>query len=129
MSRDAPAASSPPFPIDGSGAAPVFREPWEAQAFALVVALHARGLFSWPDWSQSLAQAIARAQARGDAETGASDYRHWLDALEHLVAERGLAPPLALGALRQAWRGAAEITPHGQPVELPAGLRALGRRR
>jgi nitrile hydratase accessory protein len=122
-----PAEPAPPIPgCDATG--PVFGEPWEAQAFALVVALHARGLFSWSEWAQHLSQAIARAQSRGDPDLGASYYRHWLDALETLVAERGLAPPLALGALRQAWRSAAEITAHGQPVVLPAGLRALGRR-
>lgn len=123
---DRAAAASPP---ECDAAGPVFREPWEAQAFALVVALHARGLFSWGEWAQHLSQAIARAQSQGDPDTGASYYHHWLDALEHLVAERGLAPPLALGALRQAWRSAAEITPHGQPVQLPSGLRAFGRRR
>jgi hypothetical protein len=26
---------------------PVFREPWEAQAFSMAVALHERGLFTW----------------------------------------------------------------------------------
>jgi hypothetical protein len=37
----------PGIPRDADG--PVFREPWEAQAFAMAVALHARGLFTWPN--------------------------------------------------------------------------------
>ena len=33
---------------------PVFSEPWQAEAFALVVALHERGLFSWAEWAEAL---------------------------------------------------------------------------
>ena len=36
----------------------VFTEPWEAQAFSLVIALHESGVFSWDEWSDALAQAI-----------------------------------------------------------------------
>ena len=39
---------------------PVFKEPWEAQAFSLVIALHESGVFSWDEWSDALAQAIRR---------------------------------------------------------------------
>ena len=107
---------------------PVFREPWEAQAFALVVALHQRGAFEWSEWAQYLAAAIRAAQQAGDPDTGETYYHHWLAALERLVADKGLAPPLALGALRQAWRVAAEVTPHGQPVQLSAGVLGMSRR-
>jgi nitrile hydratase accessory protein len=68
---------------------PVFREPWEGRAFAMAVALHERGLFTWPEWAAHLAAEIDRAQAAGDADTGETYYRHWLAALERLVAERG----------------------------------------
>ena len=37
----------PGLPRDAEG--PVFREPWEAQAFAMALALHARRLFTWPE--------------------------------------------------------------------------------
>ncbi len=33
----------------------MFHEPWEAQAFAVTLALHERGLFSWPAWAAALA--------------------------------------------------------------------------
>ena len=36
----------PGLPRDVDG--PVFREPWEAQDFAMTLALHERGLFSCP---------------------------------------------------------------------------------
>ncbi len=106
---------------------PVFRAPWEAQAFALVVALHQRGCFAWSEWATYLSEAIRQAQADGDPDTGETYYQHWLSALERLVTDKGLAAPLALGALRQAWRVAAEVTPHGQPIALPSGVLRLGR--
>jgi nitrile hydratase accessory protein len=56
-----------------SGDAPVFREPWEAHAFAMVVELHGRGLFTWREWADALAAQIAAAQAAGDADRGGPD--------------------------------------------------------
>ncbi len=67
----------PSIPRDADG--PVFREPWEAQAFAMALALHERGLFTWPEWAATLAEEIKRAQAAGDPDTGETYYRHWLE--------------------------------------------------
>ena len=47
---------------------PVFKEPWEAQAFSLVIALHESGVFSWDEWSDALAQAIRRDLHPGGGE-------------------------------------------------------------
>ncbi len=77
------------IPRDREG--PVFREPWEAQAFAMAVALHARGLFTWKEWAATLGEEIKRAQAAGDPDTGETYYRHWLATLERMVAMKGLA--------------------------------------
>lgn len=96
----------------------LFREPWEAQAFALTVLLHRRGLFSWAEWSRALAKQIASAQAAGDPDLGDTYYRHWLTALEALVAAKGASSPEELGQYRQAWNHAASRTPHGHPIEL-----------
>ena len=79
----------PSIPRDADG--PVFREPWEAQAFAMTLALHERGVFTWPEWAAALAAEIKRAQAAGDPDTGETYYSHWLAALEKLVAEKGVA--------------------------------------
>ena len=68
----------------------MFREPWEAQAFAMTLALHERGLFTWPEWAATLGEEIKRAQAAGDPDTGETYYHHWLNALERLVAEKGV---------------------------------------
>ena len=106
----------PGIPRDSEG--PVFREPWEAQAFSMAVALHQRGLFTWPEWAATLADEIKRAQAAGDPDTGETYYRHWLNTLERLVAEKGIATRETLTHYRDAWDNAADRTPHGKPIEL-----------
>jgi nitrile hydratase accessory protein len=106
----------PSIPHDADG--PVFREPWEAQAFAMALALHARGLFTWSEWAAALAGEIKRAQAAGDADTGETYYRHWLATLEKLIAAKGVASPETLHRYRDAWDHAADRTPHGSPIEL-----------
>jgi nitrile hydratase accessory protein len=111
------AAAVAPIPRGADGA-PVFREPWEAQAFAMTLALHARGLFTWPEWAAALAAEIRRAQAAGDPDDGSTYYRHWLSAIERLMAEKGIADPAALAARRDAWDRAARATPHGAPILL-----------
>ena len=65
----------------------VFNEPWEAQAFGLVLALHEQGLFSWNEWTTVLSREITEAQQAGDPDLGNTYYQHWLKALEHLVLE------------------------------------------
>lgn len=115
----------PGLPQDADG--PVFAAPWQAQAFAMTLALHERGLFSWSEWAQALSAAIARAQAQGDPDLGDTYYRHWLDALETLLQAKGLAHADTLHALEHAWEDAAERTPHGQTIELRPEDRALAR--
>ena len=109
-------AAVPGIPQDDDG--PVFREPWEAQAFAMAVVLHGRGLFTWVEWAAALAAEIKRAQAAGDADVGDTYYRHWLATLENLVAEKGVAAQDTLHRYRDAWDHAADRTPHGQPIAL-----------
>jgi nitrile hydratase accessory protein len=110
------AAAVPGLPRDGGG--PVFREPWEAQAFAMTLALYRRGLFTWPEWAATLAAEIKRAQMEGDPDTGDTYYHHWLAALERLVADKGVADRASLARYRDAWDHAADRTPHGSPIEL-----------
>jgi nitrile hydratase accessory protein len=107
----------PAIPRDEDG--PVFRAPWEAQAFAMAVMLHERGAFTWPEWTTRLAEEIAAAAARGEDNDGRRYYRHWLAALEKLVAEKGLIGTDELRARHDAWEEAARMTPHGKPIVLP----------
>jgi nitrile hydratase accessory protein len=113
---DAALRDVPTIPCEAGG--PVFREPWEAQAFAMAVALHQAGLFTWTEWAEHLSAEIRRAQAAGDADTGETYYRHWLAALERLVVAKGAATDTGLAERRDAWDRAARATPHGQPILL-----------
>jgi len=90
-----------------------FEEPWQAQAFAIAVSLSERGVFSWGEWAEALGVEIARAPER-------PYYEAWLDALEALLRAKGIASPSELAELAEAWREAAEATPHGQPIVLSA---------
>ena len=96
----------------------MFREPWEAHAFAMAVRLHERGLFTWPQWASALAAEITRAQDAGDPDDGDTYYHHWLAALERIVAEKGVTDAQMLARYRDAWDHAADRTPHGTPIVL-----------
>ena len=79
------------------GDEPPFREPWEAQAFAMTVKLHEAGHFTWPEWAAVLSEEIAEAQKRGDPDLGTTYYHHWLRALERMVVEKGMVLPRGTG--------------------------------
>ncbi len=106
----------PGIPLDEEG--PVFQAPWEAQAFAMTLALYEKGLFTWTEWAESLSQTITQAQASGDPDTGENYYEHWLAALERIVTEKKLLDAVSLTARKNAWQHAALHTPHGQPIVL-----------
>jgi nitrile hydratase accessory protein len=94
-----------------------FAAPWEAQAFAIVVQLHERGLFTWTEWAEALSAEIARPRAPA-AEGERTYYQHWLAALERLVVAKGVTSAGMLGVLCDQWDAAARETPHGEPVLL-----------
>ncbi|TPM38630.1 nitrile hydratase accessory protein [Mesorhizobium sp. B2-3-4] len=94
---------------------PVFAEPWQAEAFAMTVALHDKGLFSWSEWAEALS---AQVKQPGAASDGHDYYEHWLAALEKLLAAKGLAAKPDVDAMAQAWERAAHATPHGKPILL-----------
>ena len=96
----------------------MFKEPWEAQAFAMTLALHERGIFTWSEWAGVLTQAIRDAQAAGDPDTGENYYQHWLVALERITADKGLVSGTMLAERKQEWADAARRTPHGKPIAL-----------
>ncbi len=104
---------------------PVFKEPWEATAFAMAVRLSEAGKFTWSEWVDYLSAEIAAAKQRGDLDLGDRYYEHWLNALEKLVIDKGLGSEAELASLKDDWTEATIHTPHGQPIELkkrtPAG--------
>lgn len=105
-----------PIPLGADG--PVFPAPWAARAFALAVALNERGAFAWSEWAAALAAALADGD--DDPADPEAYWRCWLAALEKVLAAKQLARPGDLLDLQDAWRRAAEATPHGQPIILPA---------
>jgi len=115
--READLGALPALPRNAQG--PVFKAPWEAQAFAMTVSLHARGAFTWREWADALARELAAAVARGEPDDGSHYYEHWLAALEKLVAGKNLVVGREMERRVEEWDAAARATPHGKPVELP----------
>jgi nitrile hydratase accessory protein len=111
-----------PLPSDGTGASGeeqnVFSEPWQAQAFAMTIQLHAAKVFTWAEWASALTQEIKEAQNAGDPDTGATYYHHWINALEKLILQKNIGTAEQIHDLEHAWEDAAARTPHGQPIEL-----------
>lgn len=108
----------PELPRDDGG--PVFREPWEAQAFALAIQLHQRGLFTWTEWADALSAEIRAVRERGERDSGEHYYRHWLRALESLLQSKGVADEAALAARRahllEHWPSGHDHVARRQPV-------------
>lgn len=94
---------------------PVFVEPWEAQAFAMVVALHDAGLFAWDEWAETLSRELLGA---GADPHGHDYYEHWVAALGALLSAKGIAGDAEVDALQAAWERAAHATPHGAAILL-----------
>jgi nitrile hydratase accessory protein len=110
----------PALPRDDAG--PVFKAPWEAQAFAMALELHRRGVFTWREWAGTLAEEIAHAKTHHEWDDGSHYYERWLAALETLVARKQVVGEADLSRRVDAWDAAARATPHGQPVVLPVDL-------
>lgn len=109
-------AAVPGVPNDGR--APVFAEPWQAQAFAMALSLQQKGVFTWTEWAEALGDEISKARTAGDADDGSTYYHHWMATLERLVDEKGLASSGTLEKYSRAWGRAADRTPHGRPIAL-----------
>ncbi len=106
----------PSLPRDEEG--PVFREPWEAQAFAMTLMLYEKGHFTWKEWTECLGAEIAAAVEGGAPDLGDTYYLQWLAAIEKMVAEKGIVGAESLGLRKKEWDVAARTTPHGQHILL-----------
>ncbi len=111
----APLSGLAAIPLDSAGA--TFPAPWAARAFALTTALEAGGVLTWSEWAAALGPAVA-AETAGDPGDPEAYWRAWIAALEGLLAGKQVADAEALRELADAWRRAAEATPHGEPIEL-----------
>jgi nitrile hydratase accessory protein len=107
-------AQSPGLPKSPEGD-PVFPEPFAAEAFAMTVHLHERGLFTWGEWALALSSELRKP---GKADDGSDYFDSWVLALATLIGEKGVTDEAAIAALQRSWQRAAEATPHGMPIEL-----------
>lgn len=109
-----PLAQSPQLPKSSDGE-PVFPEPWAAEAFAMTVHLHERGLFTWSEWAKTLSRELHQP---GRAEDGSDYFDCWVAALSAILVKLGVADADMILDLQKSWQRAAEATPHGKPIEL-----------
>ena len=109
-----PLAQSPQLPKSPDGE-PVFPEPWAAEAFAITVHLHERGLFTWNEWAETLSRELHQP---GRAEDGSDYFDCWVAALSAILVKLGVADADIILDLQKSWQRAAEATPHGKPIEL-----------
>ena len=88
MMAENPLAELPLMPRDGDG--PVFEEPWQAQAFAVVVELIESGKVTRTEWAERFGAVLKSAEEDGRYDAGTHYYDHWLTALELLIVEKNL---------------------------------------
>ena len=96
-----------------------FKEPWEAEALALSIALEEHGHFTVAEWLEALDAEINAVQDCANPDEDPDYYLHLLSALERMVSRKGLVSREMLLDRRQKWEDAFRNTPHGQPVVLP----------
>lgn len=106
----------PALPLGNDG--PVFTDPWQAQAFAMVVELVQAGRFSWQDWAAALGKQLKDAEYAGHPDDGSRYYHHWVAALESLLENKNFARADQLIERKKEWADAYRNTPHGKPVSL-----------
>ncbi len=94
---------------------PVFEEPWQAQAFAMAVALNEQGMFEWTNWAEAFGANIASAP-------DTPYWSHWMTTLEGFLARHSIASAEQIEKRTQEWHEAAARTPHGEPIALSKSM-------
>lgn len=114
---------TPSIPRDDEG--PVFKEPWQARAFAMTLKLAEAEIFTWNEWCETLSGEIKLAQADGDPDLGDTYYMHWLGALEKLVVQKQVSNQDGLTMAFEDWRAADHARVHGEaPVYVKGASRS-----
>ena len=114
-------SETPFIPKDDEG--PVFKEPWQARAFAMTLKMAEAKIFSWGDWCEALSSEIKLAQAAGDPDLGDTYYLHWLGALEKLIVAKRVSSEDYLQSTLEDWRAADHARAHG---EAPVYIKGAG---
>ena len=84
----------------------------------MVLDLYDKGHLTWSEWVRRLSAEIAAAKVRGEADLGDTYYRHWLAALEKLLAAKGLSSVEELATRRDQWADADHHRGFGEPIVL-----------
>jgi len=103
---------------------PVFREPWQARAFAMTLKLAEQKVFTWGEWCKALSDEIKHAQAAGDPDLGDTYYDHWLGALEKLIVANHVSSAQALKMALDDWRAADHARAFGEAPVYQKGFSA-----
>ncbi|WP_316014143.1 nitrile hydratase accessory protein [Roseobacter sp. HKCCA0434] len=90
-----------------------FEQPWQAQLFAMTVALNEAGAFTWSDWAAAFGPRVQEVESDAYWDV-------WSEALVAILDQRGIATSTDVERLTRRWQEAAHATPHGQPIELSA---------
>jgi nitrile hydratase accessory protein len=101
-------------PDDPTFPEPVFAAPWEAKAFAMVVALHRRGVFPWRAFHEALAGEVAKDARRSQPESGSTSvyYVQWMAAAEAVLSRLGIIDGAVIGRRVDAIRAELDAGDH-----------------
>ena len=89
-------SESPDFSLQGDATLPhlngefLFEAPWEARVFAIGVALHEQGFFTWPEFQQQLIAEIKRWETHAAEGAKHQYYERWFEALQTLMQAKNL---------------------------------------
>jgi nitrile hydratase accessory protein len=111
-------------PLPHKRGEPIFRDSWEAEVYAIGNLLVKEGHILPAEWMKCMADAIARAQAEGDPDSGDTYYRHWCAALETVCFEKDWTTPDLYQQQLTLWAIAIANTPHGVPLSLENAFRS-----
>ncbi len=112
--KSVPDRNLPGLITDAEGE-PIFNEPWQAQIFAIVVALNEAGHFTWVQWAETLGTVLKQT---GESDRVEDYFHHWAKALEQILAVQNILPTQDINIRAEQWRRAALATPHGEPIVL-----------
>ena len=92
---------------------PVFQEPWQAQAFAMALALQSRGVFAWSEWAKMLGDRYrVIVQTAWDGKSAdAMIALHARRSAASIRAFRAQAPDRGLAVVLTGIMGAIIVTP------------------
>ncbi|MEL6573012.1 MAG: nitrile hydratase accessory protein [Pseudomonadota bacterium] len=88
-----------------------FDAPWQAQLFALTVAMNEAGHFTWAAWAKTFGPRVKEAAPN-------HYWTVWADALVALLEQEGIAAADEVKDLARLWQEAARATPHGREIML-----------